>query len=371
MLKKLFQNQKNIAGLDIGSSYIKWMEVSGEDISDITLTHYAVEPIPKEYTAENGDFKPEHLDAIAELVVKCWKKSGSKTKDVAIALPASQVITKTVILPNLELERDMLEQVENAMIPFLPDDQSLAETSIDYTLIRNNANSPDEYDTLIVGVAKEKMDNRNAIVETAGLNAVIVDSEAFAIQNMVRLMRGTDFNAGTYVVADCSATTLRLFAFRLGELVYTKDTPIGGVHLTYEIANNLGVSYEEAEKKKFQKSDLDSTMETYDMVEKGFLNNYVAEFMRAFAYFTSATSVGDVDEIVLTGGVAGLKGLEEGLASALAEDTDILIKNNPYIARPLEEMNKDTKISLNKFSQDEPGLFLVTSLALRKYLRQY
>lgn len=371
MLKKLFQKQKSIAGLDIGSSYIKWMEVSGDDISDITLTHYAIEAIPQEYVAENGDFKVEHLDAIAELVVKCWKKSGSSTKDVAIALPAHHVISKKVSMPHLELEKDMMLQVENAIAQYLPDDMSLFDISMDFTLIKTNDQVAEEYDTLLVGAKKDKLDNRNAIVETAGLNAVIIDVETYSIQNMVRLMKGADFVNGTYVVADCSATVLRMLVFRHGELLYSRETPIGGINLTHEIANNLEISFEDAEKRKFQKNELDEKAETYDMVIKSFLNNYITEFMRAFAYFASATSVGDVDEIILTGGVAGLLGLETALAVALAEDADILIKNNPYIARPLEEMNKDSKISLSKFSQDEPSLFLVTSLALRKYLRQY
>lgn len=371
MLKKLFQKQKNIAGLDIGSSYIKWMEVSGENISDITLTHYAIEPIPQEYIAENGDFKTEHFDAIAELVLKCWKKSGSKTKDVAIALPTSHVISKKVSMPNLEVETDMLLQVESAIVNYLPDDMSLTDVSVDYALIKNNVQVVDEYDVLLVGAKKEKLDNINAIVETAGLNAVVVDVQTYAIQNMVRLMKGADFLSGTYLVADCSATVLRLLAFRFGELVYSRETPIGGINLNQEICNNLNITYDEAEKIRFKKLDLEENTETYDMVLKGFLNNYVTEFVRSFAYFASATSVGDVDEIILTGGLAGLNDLENALASALAEDTNVLIKNNPYVARPLEEMNKDSKISLNKFSQDEPNLFLVTSLALRKYLRQY
>lgn len=375
MFKKLFQKD-SIAGLDLGSSYVKWVEVEGDSISDMALKNYAIEAIPKELMPENGSFKDSDFEAIAEIVQKCWKKSGSTTRNVAVALPPGQVIIKKISLPKTDTETEMLEQVQQAFMQHLPEGISIGDVSFDYSLIKDNENNPQEYDVQMIAVKKETLDSRLAVIEMAGLNPIIMDAEQFAIQNMARLMRGVNFLDGVCVLVDCSGTMLRLWAFKNGELVYNRDVDIGGIHMTQEISANLNLSFEEAEKKKFNRNEFEEGFETYDMVEKAFLNNYVAEIIRTFSHFTSSTSVTEVDEIILTGGVAGIPGLAESVEKALVENEDIVIKSKPYVARPLSQKMKDGgqssgKINASRFAQAEAGLFLATSLALRKYLRNY
>ena len=74
---------------------------------------------------------------------------------------------------------------------------------------------------------------------------------------------------------------------------------------------------------------------------------------------------------ILSGGMANVPGLDEILTNVISNNSEFKINNEIYIARPLGNINKDDKISLNKFNRDEAGLFLVTALALRHFLRQY
>lgn len=374
MLKKLFQKD-NIAGLDLGSSYVKWVEIDGDNIADMRLKNYAVEPIPKELMPENGNFKDSDFEAVADIVSKCWKKSGSSNKNVAVALPPGQVIVKKFSLQKAESENEMLETVQQALALNLPEGISISDVSFDYSIVKDSETNPQEYDVIVVAVKKEILDSRLAIIEMAGLNPVIMDTEQFAMQNMARFIRGVNFLSNVCILIDCSGSMLKMWAFKKGELVYSKDVEIGGVHMTHEIANNLGIKFEDAEHKKFNRNEYEDGFDTYDMVEKAFLKNYVTEMVRAFAYFASATSLNEVDEIILCGGVAGIQGLPELLEDALVENNDILIKTKPYVARPLSQKLKESddgsKINLTQFIQVEAGLFLATSLALRKFLRHY
>lgn len=374
MFKKLFQKD-NIAGLDLGSSYVKWVEIDGDNIADMRLKNYAVEPIPKELMPENGNFKDSDFEAVADIVSKCWKKSGSSNKNVAVALPPGQVIVKKFSLQKAETESEMLEVVQQALSLNLPEGISVSDVSFDYSIIKDNEANSQEYDVIVVAVKKEILDSRLAIIEMAGLNPIIMDTEQFAMQNMARFIRGVNFLSNVSILIDCSGSMLKMWAFKKGELVYSKDVEIGGVHMTHEIANNLGINFEEAESKKFNRNEYEEGFDTYDMVEKAFLKNYVTEIIRAFAYFSSATSVNEVDEIILCGGVAGIPGLTELLEESLIENSDVLIKTKPYVARPLsqklKESDENSKINLTQFIQVEAGLFLATSLALRKFLRHY
>lgn len=365
LLSLLNGPKKKIAGLDIGASSIKFMELEGEDVSSIKLVTYATEPVPRELSSEDGNY--ENIEALGALVRKCWKKSGSTTKHVAIALPTSSVISKKAIIPIFDNNEDLKLQVENELSKHLPTNMPIENIGLDYYTIGRNQQVPTDNDMLLVAAKKEKIEERVAIVEAAGLIPVILEVDQFVMQNMLRMMKGQDFMEKTYVVADCSANNLRLSMFSNGQMVYSKDSSIGGFSLTQDIMLNCGLTYEEAERTKVERNG----DETYDMVLKTFLNNYASEFLRAFQYFYSATGVSEVDEIVLTGGVAGLPGIEEALTNAIMETGENNIKSKPYVARPLHSTPKSNRIDLVRFTRDEPSMFLATSLALRHYLRQY
>jgi type IV pilus assembly protein PilM len=360
---KLLKKNKNIAGLDIGVSTVKFVEFSGNSLNDLKLANYAVEKIPQELMTNSGGV--ENIDAIAEIVRKCWKKSGSKTKDVCIAI--NENITKKMILPKYDFEEDLKVQVENEMEKLLPGDLKIDDLAVDFYNLGENVKNPTDNDILIVGAKKEKIDEKVAIVEAAGLVPVILDTENDAIQNMVRFMEGEEFLEKTYMLLDGSSHYLRLLVFKNGELIYTKESSMGSFNFTQDLMNNLEIDFDEAEKmKKYHQND-----ERYELVEKNFLNNYMSELMSAISYFSSATSIYEVDKIILTGGVSCISNIEHVLKEHLLENNEIIVRNDPIVGRPLENIGKSNKINLSSFVKDEPLLFLAISLGLRKYLRNY
>lgn len=365
MLSKIIKPNKKIIGLDVGTSSVKIMEIEGESLEDAKLIAYAIEPIPKDISSEDGHV--ESVEALGEVIARCWKKSGIKTKNVAIALPTSIIIHKKIIVPIFDTEAEMKMHIENEMINQLPNGMAITDVSIDYYVLGKNPESPTDYDVLLIAAKNENIEKKLAAVEAAGLNPVILDVEAYAFQNLVRMMKNDEFNDKTILVVDCSATTLRLLVYRNGDLVFFRDSEIGGNNFNQDLVNNLGVSDTEAEKMKIERLG----DETFEMVEKAFLNNYSSEFLRAFQYFTTATSNANIDEIILIGGVAATPGLEESLKNAILDNNETHIRTEPYVARPLQNSVRTSKVNLSKFTRDEPGLFLVTSLALRQFLRQY
>lgn len=366
ILSKIVNPRKKIAGLDIGISSVKFMEIEGDSIENAKLVCYAVESIPREYISHDG--KIENMKGVAEIIRNCWRKSGSSTKNVAITLSSSGIISKKAIIPNFDNEADLKSQVESEIANYFPEGMSLDDIALDYYVLQKNDQNSEENDMLIVAAKKEKIEERVALVEMAGLVPIIVDVEQYSLQNLVRLMQGDDYINKTALLLDCSAKVMRMYVFRKGQLIYSNDTQIGGDEFTQDIMNNMGIaSIFDAEKMKLEKTG----DETFDMIEKTFLMNYSSEFLRAFQYFTTSNVVPDIDEVILSGGVAGILGLEEAFRNIILENNETHIKNDPYVARPLQNVAKADRISLGKFSRDEPGLFLVTALAFRHFLRQY
>jgi type IV pilus assembly protein PilM len=97
----------------------------------------------------------------------------------AIALPTSHVITKKIIVAAGQREEELELQVEseaNQYIPF-----ALEEVNLDFQIAGPAPSSPDEIEVLIAASRKEKVEDRVAVVESAGLKPVVMDVESYAV----------------------------------------------------------------------------------------------------------------------------------------------------------------------------------------------
>lgn len=361
---KLLNTPKKIAGLDIGNSYIKVMEFDGENLEEAKLLTYWIEPIP---TNIHNDGKLGNVEALGKLIKNIWKKAGITAKHVAIALPNSNIISKKVISPVFEEDEAMSIQMESLMREHLVSGVSMDEIKMDYAILGDNKINVTESDIMLIGARNENIDERIAIVETAGLIPLILDVEQYAYQNMLRLIKGEEFVDKNYILLDCSANNMRMMVFKKGDFINEENRLMGGNNLTRDVASNIGLELDEAEKiKRNREGD-----ETYEIVERTFLNNYVNEFMSMFQFFISSTSIDEIDEIILTGGTANIPGIEAVFKQALQNNNETRVKSDPYVAKPLNDIQKSDKIDLKALEREQASLFLVTSLAVRQFLRQY
>ena len=146
----LFSRQSApLLGVDISSSSVKLVELDRDKAGTLVLERCAIEPLERGWVVDGNI---EKFDEVAEAVRRVVKKSGTRTKNVALALPPSAVITKRIILPggltDLELEVQV-ESEANQYIPF-----SLDEVSLDFCVIGPSANSTGDVDVLIAASRK-------------------------------------------------------------------------------------------------------------------------------------------------------------------------------------------------------------------------
>jgi type IV pilus assembly protein PilM len=139
------------------------------------LERCAIEPLERGWITDGNI---EKFDEVAEAMRRVVKKSGTKTKNVAMALPPSAVITKKIILPGGLTEQELEVQVEseaNQYIPF-----SLDEVSLDFCVVGPSATSAGDVEVLIAASRKEKVQDRQGLAEAAGLKPVIMDVESYS-----------------------------------------------------------------------------------------------------------------------------------------------------------------------------------------------
>ena len=109
-LGALFSRQPApLLGLDISSSSVKLVELGRDKAGNLVLERCAIEPLERGWITDGNI---EKFDEVANALRRLVKKSGSGTKNVAMALPPSAVITKKIILPGGMSDQELEQQVE-------------------------------------------------------------------------------------------------------------------------------------------------------------------------------------------------------------------------------------------------------------------
>jgi len=343
-----------LIGADISSSAVKMVEITDAGKGAYRLERYAIEPLPSESVVEGNI---NNLDAVIEAVKRCHKKLGSSLKNLALALPNAAVISKKILVPAGQSDDDLGLQVEaeaNQYIPF-----SLDEVNLDYQVVGPAPNSPEDVEVLIAASRKDKIEDRVAVAEGAGLKAVVMDVDLFAAQSAFELIEdsmpesGQDLNIA---VIDIGASMMNVNVLRNNQSIYMREQPFGGVQLTQEIQNKFGLSAEEAEAAK-RAGGLPENYESE--VLQPFMDSLGLEIARAIQFFFSSTQYNKVDHIILSGGCAAIPGMDETVAKRTQVETSV--------ANPFANMAMSSRIRQKILAQDAPSLMVACGLAIRRF----
>ena len=356
-LGSLFNRQDSpLLGLDISSSSVKLVELSRDKAGNLVLDRCAIEPLERGWITDGN---VEKFDEVAEAVRRVVKKSGTRTKQVAMALPASAVITKKIILPGGLSDSELESQVEseaNQYIPF-----SLDEVSLDFCVVGPSTTSAGDVEVLIAASRKEKVQDRQGLAEAAGLKPIVVDVESYASRlATARLIEHLPDKGLDTLVAlfEVGALTTSMQVIKNDEVLYERDQAFGGAQLTQLIVRQYGFSPEEAETKK-RSGDLPDDYESG--VLKPFVESMAQEIGRALQFFFTSTPHNKVDYVMLAGGSSSLP----GLTASVTQQTSFACMQ----ADPFEGMTIGSEVKEKKMRREAASYLTSCGLALRRFLR--
>ena len=341
-----------LIGVDISTSAVKMVELSAAGKGAYRLEGYAIAAVPKDAITDGNVVG---LEQVSDAVKLAWKLLGSREKRAALALPSAAVITKKVLMAADMRELDMEAQVEgeaNQYIPF-----PLEEVNIDFQIIGPAPNNVDEVEVLIAAARKEKIEDRVAAAEDAGLKVTVMDVDTYATEAAYSLIANQLPNAGkeqTVMVVDIGAVMMHINVLHDNKSIYVREQAFGGAQLTQEIQRRFGLSVEEAEIAK-RKGGLP---ESYDNeVLQPFVQSLSTEVARALQFFTSSTQYNRVDHIVLAGGCAAIAAVD-----VMVQDRTQV---NTIVANPFQGMSMASKVKQQQATLDAPALMIACGLALR------
>jgi len=318
------------------------------------VERYAIAPLPKDAVQDGVIAKPEVVEAAMR---EAWKLLDTKTREVAMALPASSVITKRIMLPGSASDAEIDTQVnaEANQVASFP----LGDVSLDYQILGANAKNPAENDALLVLARRERVEERVALAESVGLKAVIMDVDAFATLTAYEQMafQLPENGKGQIIaIVDIGANSTHVNVLHDNQPVYQREHALGGNTLTSEISRRFDLPTEEAEDAK-RKGLLPDSYESE--VLQPFLDSVAQEIGRALQLFFSATSFQRVDHILLAGGCAAIPGLDDVVHSKMQTST--------LIANPFSKMAVSSHVKARQLASEAPSLFVACGLALRRF----
>ncbi len=339
-----------LIGLDLSSTRVRLVELERDRNGRWSLVRLASEPLDKGWVSEG---QIEQLDEVADAVRRVVVRSGTRTRRVAMALPASAVITRRVRAPAGLREDEMLAQVELEMQPHIP--FPLDELSLDFSVL--GPARDEEVEVLVTASRRDRVEDRQAVAEAAGLVAEIVDVESHAAIRALGRSLTQEVGVGAdalIALVTLGADVTRLRVLQGEESLYDRDQPFGSAQLTQALAQTLGIDFAQAERRKTTE---DGTSADIQDTVRSFLDAQAREIGRALQYFFTSTPHHEVDRIVLAGGGASLPGLAPRVATVTGFPA--------ATADPFAGMDIGPGLPRERLSREAPGHLTACGLAMR------
>jgi type IV pilus assembly protein PilM len=304
-------------GLDIGSTYIKLVQLKGSD-RHYQLVKYGMVPLPPEVIVEGAVMDSGRVvEAIKELLAK----HKVKTKEAVISVSGSAVIIKRIAVTDMT-DEELAESIKWEAEQYIP--FSIDDVNIDFQKLGPGA-MEGQADVLLVAVKKEKINDYVNIAKEAGLEPVVVDVDAFALENMYET--NYDMGAGTVALLNIGASVMNINILKDGLSAFTRDITVGGNRYTDALQKDFGMTSEDAERVKRGEIVEGSDQEQIAGVVASVTEDIVAEVQRSFEFFRSTTGSDKVDQVLVSGGCTRVGNFTQVLSERLGMSVEIV---NPF-----------------------------------------
>ena len=153
------------------------------------------------------------------------------------------MIVKKISLPMMT-EAELAESIYWEAEQYIPFD--IQDVNLDYQILdtRRRRHGKGTMDVLLVAAKKEKIADYTGVIAQAGRTAVVVDVDAFALQNAYEVNYGIDADA-VVVLLNAGASATNINILQGDQSVFTRDISIGGNAYTEALQRELNLPFEQ------------------------------------------------------------------------------------------------------------------------------
>lgn len=349
----MFRRPKSVVGLDIGSSAIKAIELKPSGKSH-KVTAIGIEPLPPDSIVDGAIIDAA---AVADAIRRLLQRKAFRCKEVAASLSGNSVIVKKITLPVMT-EQELSESIYWEAEQYIPFD--IQDVNLDYEIIDpgTGPEAQGSMDVLLVAAKKDKIADYTGVIAQAGRTPVVVDVDAFALQNAYEANYGYDVSAVVALV-NAGASAININILSGAQSVFTRDVSLGGNAFTEALQKELGLPFETAEQLKRGHEVEGITYEDARPVLRAMADNVLLEVEKTFDFYKASAATDRIDRIMLSGGASRV----EGFAGLLQERFDTHVEQFD----PFRQVTLDSA----KMGLDDTGdMAAVSAVALGLALRR-
>jgi type IV pilus assembly protein PilM len=347
----MFGKKKSTAGLDIGSSSIKMVELEGK-LNNLNLVSLGFENLPAD-TIIDGQIM--ELNVVSDVIRSVCVNHQVTAERVVTGVSGHSVILKNIILPPMSRE-ELEESIDWHAEEHIPYD--LADVSLDYQV---TAETADSTHVLIAACKRERIDNIKQAIQLAGRTPVVIDVDTFALQNCYEVNYQPD-ESQVVTLLNIGASTMNVNIVKGTRSLFTRDITVGGSQFTDVLQRSLGLNFQQAEAVKRGVSEAVEGLEEKSI--EPLMNNVTEivamEIQKTFDFYRATTEDNEtvVQKILISGGGSKLLGLAQDLSERLELPVEIL--------DPFRSIKVDTKkFDPDYLSEIVPEMAVAVGLALR------
>jgi type IV pilus assembly protein PilM len=340
----LFGRKRTSIGLDIGSGFVKVVEVdhSGDQPEVVRV---AMRPLLPDAIVE-GEIMDYGL--VSDSVMGLFQDMGLKNPDVITAIGGHDVIIKKIEMDRMK-ESDAREVIRWEAEQHVPFD--IKSVELDFQILDPTGDSR-QMEVLLVAAKRELVDNKVGLLQDAGVNPIVIDVDAFALHNAFE-HNYPDDRDGIIALVNVGHETTNVNILEDGVPILTRDIPFGSRKIREDLQRERGLTAEQAEdvvQGRESADNLDSFIEaSADEVAVG--------IERASAFLMTREDGNSVGKIFLSGGGARIPGMNQTLARRMNVETEIV---DPFARVPVRANASDISID-----EAAPMFLLPLGLALR------
>jgi len=307
----LFGRKKKAVGLDIGSGFVKAVEVSltGERPE---VTRVAMRPLLPDTIVE-GEIMDYQI--VSDTLRALFQESGLKGGDVVTAVGGHDVIIKKIEMDRMK-ESDAREVIRWEAEQHVPFD--IKSVELDFQIL-NPDDEGLQMEVLLVAAKRELVDNKVSILTDAGLSPSAIDVDAFALHNAFE-HNHPDAMDGIVALVNVGHEVTNVNILEDGVPILTREIPFGSRRVREDLQRERGLTAEQAE-------DVVQGIEEVEGMEQ-FVDSSAEEVAvgveRAAAFLMTRQGDEGLGKVFLSGGGARIPGMADALGRRMNIETQMV-----------------------------------------------
>lgn len=344
----MVRKEKLITGIDIGSHAIKVCQLQKIG-KTYKLLSVGSASLPAGSVEDGVLQEPLEVGKVLSSLLKNLK---IKNKKIGISISGYSVIVKKINLEEMDDEAlsNYIKAEAEQYVPF-----DLDDVYIDFQKLPSKKEGSDRCDVMLVAAKKEVVNDYLDMLNELKLNAVLVDVDGFALENIWETVSERPENVA---LVDIGASKMNINIISEGVSVLARDVAVGSEQLTDQLMNALNIDNEQAEKIKIGILPIDKNDEIVESIFNKTCTQWVLEVKKAIDLYLANNPDKPLKSIILSGGGSKVAGLKEYIHRETGLE---VVAFNPFLNMIYDNNQFDEKY----LTTVAPEMAIATGLAIR------